>query len=107
MEDFFIHLLNSCDICNGSLFFSNREPVQIYAIDMDISERMGTLKARAAEALHLDLQNCNVTVLSEKEVKKKNQHHYVKHLPHFANNFIKARYMEVLNCVYFVHTLDI
>ncbi|XP_069995355.1 DNA-binding protein Ets97D isoform X3 [Penaeus vannamei] len=47
---------------------SNREPVQIYAIDMDISERMGTLKARAAEALHLDLQNCNVTVLSEKEL---------------------------------------
>ncbi|XP_037777703.1 uncharacterized protein LOC119574513 isoform X2 [Penaeus monodon] len=47
---------------------STREPVQIYAIDMDISERMGTLKARAAEALHLDLQNCNVTVLSEKEL---------------------------------------
>ncbi|XP_042884038.1 DNA-binding protein Ets97D-like isoform X1 [Penaeus japonicus] len=48
---------------------SNREPIQIYAIDMDISECMGTLKARAAEALHLDLQNCNVTVLSEKELR--------------------------------------
>ncbi|KAK3886349.1 hypothetical protein Pcinc_009491 [Petrolisthes cinctipes] len=39
--------------------------VQVYAIDMDISEPVGTLKARAAEALHLDLDTFTVLVLSE------------------------------------------
>ncbi|XP_069176842.1 DNA-binding protein Ets97D-like isoform X2 [Procambarus clarkii] len=44
------------------------QPIQIYAIDMDISETMGTLKSRAAEALHLDLQSFVVSVLSEREL---------------------------------------
>lgn len=44
------------------------EPLHIYAIDMDISETMGTLKSRAARALQLDLCNFKVSVLSEREL---------------------------------------
>ncbi|XP_042209482.1 DNA-binding protein Ets97D-like [Homarus americanus] len=42
--------------------------LHIYAIDMDISETMGTLKSRAAEALHLDPLSFGVSVLSEREL---------------------------------------
>ncbi|KAK8721720.1 hypothetical protein OTU49_012531, partial [Cherax quadricarinatus] len=68
------HTPDDCEVVHTgahstSLLLHERSaPVQIYAIDMDISETMGTLKSRAAEALRLDLQNFAVTVLSEREL---------------------------------------
>lgn len=44
------------------------EVPQCYAIDMDISETMGSLKRMADEALSSDVLNFNVTVLSDKQL---------------------------------------
>lgn len=41
---------------------------QVYAIDVDITETMGDLLARAGEALSLDLTHHRVTVLGERQV---------------------------------------
>ncbi|XP_064083716.1 DNA-binding protein Ets97D-like isoform X1 [Macrobrachium nipponense] len=68
---------NKCDNAEGiseqedtssDLQTDNCEAMQIYAIDMDISETMGTFKSRAEEAFNLDLQDCRILVLSEMEL---------------------------------------
>ncbi|XP_066944862.1 DNA-binding protein Ets97D-like isoform X2 [Macrobrachium rosenbergii] len=68
---------NKCDSAEGiseqedmssDLQADSCEAMQIYAIDMDISETMGTFKSRAEEAFNLDLQDCRILVLSEMEL---------------------------------------
>ncbi|XP_076029448.1 DNA-binding protein Ets97D-like isoform X5 [Oratosquilla oratoria] len=50
-----------------SLVLQENGNMQVYAVDMDISDTMGSLKAKASEAMSTDLTDFSVWVLSEKE----------------------------------------
>ena len=50
------------------LLFLFSMPLQVYAIEVDITETISNLLARAGEALTLDLANHRVTVLGDRQV---------------------------------------
>ncbi|XP_076029444.1 DNA-binding protein Ets97D-like isoform X2 [Oratosquilla oratoria] len=52
-----------------SLVLQENGNMQVYAVDMDISDTMGSLKAKASEAMSTDLTDFSVWVLSEKEMR--------------------------------------
>ncbi|XP_068212242.1 DNA-binding protein Ets97D-like isoform X2 [Palaemon carinicauda] len=56
------------DTTSSDLQADSCAAMQIYAIDIDISETMGAFKSRAEEAFNLDLQDCRILVLSEMEL---------------------------------------